>query len=142
VTRRTAYLVGRRAVLVDGRSPQLCDEPNRAHGLSWVPLRLFGERAQAEAHRLDLERTARAGLCPFALHQDVRRLTSLGEDTFLGRIFELGLMPPLDHWYVDADWAGWWREVAPCLTEEQLHGVWDLLDRARLYAVIVLELEQ
>jgi hypothetical protein len=43
---------------------------------------------------------------------------------------------------VDADWAGWWREVAPRLTEEQLDCVWDLLDRARLYAVIAVELEE
>jgi hypothetical protein len=142
VTRRNAYLVGRRAVRVDGRSAQLCDEPNRANGLSWVPLRLFGERAQAEAHCRELERTARLGLCPFALQHDVRHLTSLGEDTFLERLFELGLMPPLEGWYVDVDWVGWWRGVAPSLTEEQLHGVWDLLDLARLYAVIALELEE
>jgi hypothetical protein len=142
VSRRTVYVVSRRSVREEeGRWAQLCDEPNRASGLSWVPLRAFADRDEAEACRRELERSTRVGLCPFALNADVRNLTSLDGDPLRERLFELGLMPPLEGWYVDVDWIGWWREVAPGLTEEQLHGVWDLLDRARLHAVVALEME-
>lgn len=141
MSQRTVYVVSRRSVRQDDGSVQLCAEPNRASGLSWVPLHLFADRAAAERCRGDLDRAARLSLCPFALDQDVRHLTSLEEEQFQDKLLELGLMPPVDEWYVNADWVAWWNEVAPRLTEEQVHGVWDLLDRARLYQVVALELD-
>jgi hypothetical protein len=138
---RTVYVLSRRAVLGEGRSAGLCQEPNRASGLSWVPLHLFADRDRAEACRAELERAARLRLCPFALNPDIRCLTRLDGDTLQERLFDLGLLPPLGGWYVDFDWVGWWNEVAPGLTEEQVLGVWGLLDGARLYDVAALRVE-
>jgi hypothetical protein len=110
------------------------------NAVSRVPLRLFDDRAAADAYRAECERLARIGRCPFTLAGapwDLRAATSLPEELFRDIALGLGLTPPA----ADGDWQQAWRQAAPGMTEEFHQAVWDLLDRLRLHEVIELELE-
>jgi hypothetical protein len=145
VSRRTAYLVQRYAVDRGEGREELAPWP--VHNRGWpdpsemVPLRLFDRREQAEEHCRVLKRAAQAFLNPFALLGPYLRLdllTSLRDEVLRDQILLLGLMPPVEEW---PDWAAWWRQTASLMTEEQRDGLWALLDKARLYEVTAVELE-
>jgi hypothetical protein len=158
VSRRTVYLVQRRAVAFqevreDTQALVLCPPSSYSGADSGpaplVPLRLFDDRARAEAYRRERERAARRDLSPFDLGEGVGELTSLDEAGLQDRILELGLMPPLAQpvpyeqaIYTWIDWSGWWRRTVGCMTEAQRDAIWDLLDHLRLYEVVALELEE
>ncbi len=139
---RSVFLVQRRA-LVEGCQVRLrADRPNLQ---PFVPVRLFSDRAAAEALRDEIERTIRETTNPFDLGHDP---TSMGATEFVNRLWGLGVTPPQPDvgrrgkTYHDTDWRAWWRETAPGLTLEQIEGVWGLLDRLRLVEVVELPLDR
>jgi hypothetical protein len=141
---RRVYLVTRQAVDVEeepqGRltgHPTMWSFPGEA--ATAMPLRLFDDRAAAEAYRDECERLARVGRCPFLLAGegwDVWAATSLEPEQLDSRLWELNIMPPEED---DTDWAGWWHSTP--MTDEQREAVWGLLDCVRLYSVVELEME-
>jgi len=142
-TSRRVYLVGRRGLVtqLEGRWV-LSPEPNRFGGVAYVPLRLFTDRPKAEEWANGLGRAARGQLNPFDLGYFITELTVLSEMELQERIVDLGLVPPDEHPGLQAwsDWRGWWEATVGTMAEAQRDGVWDLLDRLRLYEVFPLDL--
>ena len=41
-----------------------------------------------------------------------------------------------DYSAVDADWVGWWDNILPNLTADDIETVWSVFDRLRFYSVV------
>jgi hypothetical protein len=148
---------------VDRSSPHLESEPAGAG----FPLKVFADRAAADAHCRELDRAARAKCgCPFVFGRDgVPSLPSLDDYTttptevFFDWLEGQGLEPPAgqraaweayrqrppsgdfnqDSWYA---WVGWWVDNAGGWDAGLRERVWDMLDRVRFYEVVEVDLEQ
>ena len=149
---RRVYLAQRRSLRSLDGGWRLCRQPNRSEGASYAPLRLFDVRARAEEFARGLGRIARREVNPFDFPNpydyDFSALTSLSEIELQQRIADLGLVTPEERtldvgptgpqtWI---DWSGWWRRTVGTMMQAQRDGVWDLLDRLRLYEVFPLDL--
>jgi hypothetical protein len=115
------------------------------HDDDGAPIKTFRDRARAEAYRMDLEREARDRINPFEMNNlDLAAQTSLGAAELARRLRAAGIDPPEgigedNDGYIEL--LEWWSDSADDLTEEQLHTVWDLCDRARFYEVVETEVE-
>ncbi len=137
---RSLFLVQRRA-LVDGELREQVDRPTFA---PCVPLRLFADRAAAEAYRDEIVGRLRLTVNPFDLSHAPM---SLAEPALVNCLWGLDVVPPdpkvvgsHGHWDEFIDWSAWWAETAPTLSPEQLEAVWALFDRLRLVEVVELPL--
>lgn len=73
----------------------------------------------------------------------VADVTSMPEPIFCDWLREAGLEPPAEaaigRWL--RDWASWWDQHAPRMTDHQRAKVWQALDRLRFYEIVETELE-
>jgi hypothetical protein len=137
---RSVFLVQRRAILW-GELGRLADHPTFA---PYVPLRLFTDRAAADAYRDDIVGRLRPAVNPFDLE---RPPMSMADSAFVSCLWGLDVVPPEPkvvgshgRWHECFDWRAWWNETAPTLSPEQVEAVWALFDRLRLVEVVELPL--
>lgn len=115
---------------------------------SRVALRLYQDRAVAEARLVDLMRVARRAANPFAvLNLEARERAHEAEGGFdnyeatqeasHARLLGLGLpwrsVPQAD--WEREDWESWYDAEAPHLTDDERAKVWALFDARPLYGI-------
>jgi hypothetical protein len=129
---------------VRGQLAARSDEPAF---VPYQPVRLFSDRARAEAFRAELERAARLAACPFELLLGTG-VVQLTDAWLCDLVVGLGLPEP--RWTStrvgrqtlrSIDWPLWWRETAPALTDEQIGRVWGLFDNVELTRVVPMMIE-
>lgn len=119
--------------------------------------RAFADAVAAEKFRQQLERGAKPpppAANPFHGFRQrfledrefhgLADLTSMPEPIFLDWLREAGLEPPdaRPHGRTrERDWAGWWDQHSPRMTDLQRAKVWQALDRLRFYEIVETELE-
>ena len=94
---------------------------------SRVALRLYADRAVAEARLAELMRVARRAANPFALHDAAGR----------PEVLALGVpwrCAPLANWD-DAELTRWYETEAPYLTDDERAKVWSLFDARPLFGI-------
>ncbi|MBY0460727.1 MAG: hypothetical protein K2V38_25695 [Gemmataceae bacterium] len=147
---RTAYLVVRTSLSSPSESerPTFWDDTHyqplrdEDRGSVQVPEAVFLDRYAAERERGRRESAARELVNPFWFG-DMVSVSSLLEADFRTKVGELGLTPPpvpateygADHL------VAWWDSEWPNWTADQRADVWELLDKARLFDVVEVELE-
>lgn len=113
-----------------------------------APLQTFRHRANAEAHRQKLERAARKNRLPVGYEaggeteHSFDNYCTLPAEEFFRRTTALGITsPPPDADPREMVWSWYSLHQKGELTDDQWHGVWELLDRVRFYTVVPMELE-
>jgi hypothetical protein len=120
--------------------PDSFEEPS-----SYVPVRVFGDRAAAEAYRAECDAEVRAALPPalYAGYESWERIG--GAKAVTAALQALGLPPPKfardNEWRHMDEFRKWWADHAADLTAEQRAGVWKLFDHLRVYRVTARTLE-
>jgi hypothetical protein len=123
----------------DGNQP-CCNSGEEQGG---VPVEVFANQSRARALCKDLERQARAEVCPFQFHHaEPEMLSSKSEKEFHKAIRRIGLPLPTAPEGGYVNWYHWWQGVEPTLTPDQREAVWDLLDQVQFYRVGSCELEE
>ena len=107
-------------------------------------LKAFRNRSQAEAYRMEQERQARDGVNPFEMNElTLDAVTSLSGQELVSRLRAAGIEAPA----IPEDDDGlcelmeWWVTAEDELTDVQKDLVWDLLDKARFFEVVEMEME-
>jgi len=101
-----------------------------------VAERVFTDRAAAEAHRLELERSVRTWANPLASGKP-ETLSSGGLPKFMQAIRAMGLPSRV----AGESWGEWWDHVYPEMRPEQRDAVWNLLDKLHYFVVVEVPLE-
>lgn len=101
-----------------------------------VRLQTFDRAEEAQAEFARLEEAARRAVNPFlcgggALHFQ----TSYPGQVLYDWLLDADIKPPKPT-EAGWDWAAWWPQVAPTLTEAQWRHVWQAFDRLNFYQVI------
>jgi hypothetical protein len=148
---------------VDRSEPMRDPEP----GGAGFPLKVFSDRAAAEAYRRPLEREARQGENPFNYGRypggsfpSLADHTSMPTGEFIAWLEAEGLEPPAGQrqawlaWEAQKQshpgrydegsykaWWEWWHENSGRWPAEQRERVWDRLDRVRFYDVVEVDAE-
>jgi hypothetical protein len=128
------YMVQRVAFDPNGR---LCHNRDHQDTGSRVPVRLFGDRAAANAHRDELLIAAREVMNPFQVYTP--QMAGLHGPAFPEAIAEL--RPPLP-WPSNFDpgaWREWWDLCQDELTPGQRHGGWEMFSMHPLFEVLSVE---
>lgn len=124
------YLVVRRAL--NGEGGACADQVGGDTG-SRVPLRLFADRAAAEAFVAKITAEARRTMNPFPL------LDGYLSDDLMKRLaaFEFPRACPGESWH--EDWRSWWDLCQDLINDEERAAVWAALGATPLYEVIPTE---
>ena len=97
-----------------------------------VRLQSFADADEADKECRDKNQAIRARVNPFRCGGPaLRNQTSLDADRLHDWALDQGLTPP-----EGGDWAAWWDEQSPKLTELQRDGMWKALDRLGFYEVV------
>lgn len=142
---RQVYLVRRRGV----QEQSLLGVTDTPNFTPFMPVRLFTDRARAEAFARELERAARQVVCPFSLGGSTWEWTSLNEETLLDRLEGIGLPLPTperhrigNHEFAYIDWSAWWHRVVGTLDQERFDLLWYFFDRVRFVEVVPFLLDR
>jgi hypothetical protein len=136
-------------------------EPLERSEWAGIPLKVFTDRDEAEAHCRKLQRKERKAVVnPFAYGRSFPALddfTSTPTDEFITWLEQQGVRPPegqLERWRqwesgpqavggFDQDsfdcWMMWWFNSAKTWDSNLLNRVWDRLDKVRLFEVVEVE---
>jgi hypothetical protein len=99
-----------------------------------VRLRSFADAGEAAKACREMNQKVRARVNPFRCGgPTLRNQTGLDADRLHDWAIDQGLTPP-----EAGDWAAWWDEQSPKMTELQRDGMWQALDRLRFYEVVEL----
>jgi hypothetical protein len=129
----TVFVVQRQAFSSYGR---VCDDQFGGDTGSRVPLRLFADRAAAEAHCRTLTRAAQQSMNPFHLldaDESIPELRTKLDGLGFPRPF------PAEDW--DEEWRKWWDMCQDEFTAEQRDAVWAMFADRPLFEVVPVELE-
>jgi hypothetical protein len=129
-----AYLVQRRAF---GELGYVSHGPNYRDTGSRVPVRLFADRAAANAHRDELFAAAVGVMNPFQAYAP--GMTGLGEDGFLAAVAALAPPLPWPTTFQLAQWREWWDLCQDEATNDQRAAAWALFDDRPLFEVLRVE---
>ncbi len=130
----SGYLVQRRAFDPNGF---VCHDHHGRDTRSRVPVRVFADRASAEAHRDELMASAQAVMNPFQVFPPL--MTGLREAELAEAVESLH--PPLP-WPISdrpALWREWWDLCHDEITSNQRAAAWDLFSDHLLFEVLTVD---
>jgi hypothetical protein len=128
------YLVQRLAF--DGSGHVCHDRTYRDTG-SRVPVRVFADRAAANAHRDELSAAAREVMNPFQAYSPP--MAGLHDAEFLAAVEQLRPPLPWPTHFSPGHWREWWDLCQDELTPEQRHAAWEMFSTHPLFEVLPVE---
>jgi hypothetical protein len=128
------FLVQRRAFDPNGF---VCHDQNGRDTGSRVPVRLFGDRESAEAHRHELTAAARAVMNPFQAYAPP--MSGLSEEEFAAAAASLHPPLPWPAGFSPRQWREWWDLCQDEVTDGQRAAAWELFADHPLFEVLPAE---